>query len=425
MVTSTYNYLVANYESGRPIRYTSHKTSELRKIYNNIVKISKQSPLYLLDISLERQTYALNLKDAAMSLHTILNNFSKDDTNSVFHDKKAVSSNENYVSATIVKDHAPTLPTEFNIEVTNLAKPQQNVSDSFRPNTLQLQSGTYQYSIDVEGNSYNFSFQVASGSTHKDIMAQLCNQINKSEIGIHASEYTDKNSNELRLILESDTTGDTGTPQFTLQDDVYIGGEGIVDYFNLNQVYQPAESAKFKIDGKSKESLSNQFTFNKSLTVSLHNLTNEPVHISYAPNSDRIVDELNTITDGYNYLLSLGNAHSNEERRANKLVYELDSIVYQYQNELEACGVTRKDSGELSLDSFLALQAATDGTIKELFTNPEKISTDLLRETNQVTVNPMDYLDQKICTYPNYNSHHFPNPYLTSVYSGMLFNFYC
>ncbi|WP_310601905.1 hypothetical protein [Anaerosporobacter sp.] len=425
MITSTYNYLATNYESQRPIRYTSHKTSELKKIYNNIVRISKQSPLYLLDISLERQTYALNVKDAAMSLHTLLDNFSNNDDNSIFNEKKAVSSNEKAVSSTIVSSNEPTLPTDFDIQVLRLATPQQNVSNEFRPNTQQLQSGTYQFSIDVEDSTYDFRHTIASGSTHKDTIEQLCKQINNSQIGIHAFKYTNPDSKQLRMVLESESTGNSGSPIFTLQDDVYVGGRGIVEYFNLNQINSPSTSAKFQINGKTKESLSNQFTFNKSLTVSLHATTDSPVHISYAPNSDKIVKELETITDSYNHLLSLASNHSSDQRRANKLIYELDSIAYHYANDLESCGITREESGELSLDSFIALQAATDGTIKDLFTNPDKITADLLDQTNQVTINPMDYLDQKICTYPNYGSQHYPNPYITSIYSGMLFNYYC
>lgn len=253
MVTSTYNYLAENYESQRPVRYSSHKTSELQKIYNTIVRISKQSPLYLLEVSLGRQTYALNVKDAAMSLYTLLENFARDE------------------------------------------------------------------------------------------------QIN-----------------------ESDCTGNSGSP-----------------------------------------------------TVSLHTITDSPIHITYTPNADKIVNELMTITDSYNHLLSLANEQASDQRRANKLIYELDSIIYRYTNDLESCGIIREDNGELSIDSFIALQAATDDTIKDLFTNPDKITADLLDQTNQITINPMDYLDQKICTYPNYVSHHYPNPYLTSVYSGMLFNYYC
>lgn len=425
MVTSTYNYLAKNYESQRPVRYSSHKTSELQNIYNTIVRISKQSPLYLLEVSLERQTYALNVKDAAMSLYTLIENFSRDDESSIFNKKKSISSNENAVSATIISDNEPSLPTEFNIQVIQLATNQRNISNSFRPDVQQLQAGTYQFSIDVEDHTYNLRHTVTAGSTHKDTLWQLCKQINKSDIAVHAHEYAEQGSNKLGIVLESDCTGNPGSPIFTLQDDVYVGGRGIVEYFNLNQIYQTPTNAKFLIDGKAKESLSNQFTFNKSLTVSLHAITDSPVHITYAPNADKIINELKTITDSYNHLLSLANEQASDQRRANKLIYELDSIIYRYANDLESCGIIREDNGELSIDTFIALQAATDGTIKDLFTNPDKVTADLLDQTNQVTINPMDYLDQKICTYPNYVSHHYPNPYLTSVYSGMLFNYYC
>lgn len=425
MVTSTYNYLVANYQATSPIRYTSHKTSELRKIYNSIVNISKQSPLYLLNTSLDSQTYALNIKDAAMSLHTLLNNFSSNKGSSIFNEKKAVSSNEESVTVSIIPKNEPTLPTELSIQVKNLAKTQKNVSNLFRPDSEKLQGGKYQYSIDTDSSSYNFTLEVAKGDTNRAIMSKLCKQISNSKVGIHASTLTDDSNGQLRIVLESDSTGNTGSPLFTLQDDIYVGGRGLVEYLHLNQIYQDAESAHFKINGKDKESLSNQFTFNKSLTINMLNPTKEPVLISYAPNSDKIVKELSTITDSYNQLISLANSHSSNQRRANKLLHDLDSIYYNYKNDLESCGINRSDSGELTIDSFVAVQAATDGTIKDFFTDPEKITGELLAQSKEITINPMDYLDQKICSYPNYGTQSYPNPYQTSMYSGMLFNFYC
>lgn len=425
MVTSTYNYLASSYQSTRPIRYTSHKTSELRRIYNSIVNISKQSPLYLINTTLESQTYALNIKDAAMSLHTLLNNFSNNKASSIFDEKKAISSDEESVIASITSKKEPALPTELSIQVDTLAKTQKNISNRFQPDSCKLESGKYEYSIDTEGSIYNFSLEILKDDTNRNVISKLCKQINSSKIGVHASSLADEESGQLRVVLESSSTGNTGSPLFTLQDDVYIGGRGLVEYLHLDKIYQNAENAHFKINGKDKESLSNHFTFNKSLTINMLKPSKEPISISYAPNADLIVKELGTIIDSYNQLISLANSHSKQQRRANKLLHELDSAYYNYKNDLESCGINRSDNGELTIDSFTTLQAAADGTIKELFTDPHKISKDLLTQTKEIMLNPMDYLDQKICTYPNYGTLPYPNPYQTSAYSGMLFNYYC
>jgi flagellar hook-associated protein 2 len=47
----------------------------------------------------------------------------------------------------------------------------------------------------------------------------------------------------------------------------------------------------------------------------------------------------------------------------------------------------------------------------------------MLRKLNSITIDPMEYVDRRICAYPNPNAT-YPNPYVTSIYSGMLFNTY-
>ena len=46
------------------------------------------------------------------------------------------------------------------------------------------------------------------------------------------------------------------------------------------------------------------------------------------------------------------------------------------------------------------------------------------RKISHVQLNPMDYVDKRIVAYKNPYKTHFANPYITSAYSGMLFNSY-
>ena len=45
-INTAYNYYLSTYANQSASRYDSHKKSELRNIYNRIVKINKDSPLY-------------------------------------------------------------------------------------------------------------------------------------------------------------------------------------------------------------------------------------------------------------------------------------------------------------------------------------------------------------------------------------------
>jgi flagellar hook-associated protein 2 len=47
----------------------------------------------------------------------------------------------------------------------------------------------------------------------------------------------------------------------------------------------------------------------------------------------------------------------------------------------------------------------------------------MLRKLDSISIDPMEYIDRRICAYPNPNAT-YPNPYVTSIYSGMLFNSY-
>ena len=48
----------------------------------------------------------------------------------------------------------------------------------------------------------------------------------------------------------------------------------------------------------------------------------------------------------------------------------------------------------------------------------------LMRKTNQISLNPMQYVNKTIVAYKN-PGRNFATPYITSAYSGMMFNSYC
>ena len=62
---NVYNHYLTTYAPKSTTQYDTHKKSELRGIYNSIVKLNKESPWYLDTKSAETQQYAISLKENA------------------------------------------------------------------------------------------------------------------------------------------------------------------------------------------------------------------------------------------------------------------------------------------------------------------------------------------------------------------------
>lgn len=83
-MVDVYNFYIGGYLPKVPAKSTIHKKSELKSIYNNIVNINKKSPLALVNLSQEKQAYALDVKEMAMVLKSstseVLNDENDDQT---------------------------------------------------------------------------------------------------------------------------------------------------------------------------------------------------------------------------------------------------------------------------------------------------------------------------------------------------------
>lgn len=166
----------------------------------------------------------------------------------------------------------------------------------------------------------------------------------------------------------------------------------------------------------------------KDASINLHNfLTNllDDTCSLKEKNSECSLLPEQEFIDLYNKLHDIATSHTHNERRAHKLIYELNHIIVPCLANLNACGIIKTESDTLQYDNAHVPSSDNINSLKKLLTNNEKLSTKLLSQTMQIAINPMDYVDQKICTYPNIKSQKFPAPYITSIYTGMLFNTYC
>ncbi|MDE5599146.1 MAG: hypothetical protein K2J04_15130, partial [Lachnospiraceae bacterium] len=61
--SNVYNYYMTNYAPRSSTPYDSHKKSELRNVYNSIVKLNKDAPIYILDTSKDSCAFAVGMKE--------------------------------------------------------------------------------------------------------------------------------------------------------------------------------------------------------------------------------------------------------------------------------------------------------------------------------------------------------------------------
>jgi len=190
----------------------------------------------------------------------------------------------------------------------------------------------------------------------------------------------------------------------------------------LNYISHSADNASFLINGEERSSSSNHFTVGKLFDVQIKAVSPEdkPVHIGLKTDTESITDNINQLVGSYNNFIRAASSYLNTQSRSRQLVREFSSIASLYGNSLESMGMHLEDDGILSInDERLRQTAAASGNDLSAFSVLKDFSSSLLHKSDQVSLNPMDYVDKKIVAYKN-PGHNFISPY-----SGMMFNSYC
>ncbi len=70
-------------------------------------------------------------------------------------------------------------------------------------------------------------------------------------------------------------------------------------------------------------------------------------------------------------------------------------------------------------------QAGSAGNSMAALEPVNKFADALIDKTKDISVDPMKYIDRPVVNYKNPDSRDYSSPYITSEYSGMMFNNYC
>jgi len=90
--SNIYNYYLTTYSPKSVTKYDAHKKSELRSLYNSMVKLNKESPLYLIPNAKESARFAVDIKENARELGNQIASLGGLDDTPLLNKKTAYSS---------------------------------------------------------------------------------------------------------------------------------------------------------------------------------------------------------------------------------------------------------------------------------------------------------------------------------------------
>ena len=442
MISSVYSYYLAQYGHKTNSKYDTHTKAQLKNTYGRVLKSNSQTPTYKADMSEAAQKYAIDLKENARELSNIANELSGSDGHGMVFKKSAVSDNPDAVTATFIGDSSSADDTSLDIEVRQLATSQINTGHYLQPNSRTVKSGDYSFDLNINNLTYEFQFNVDEEESNSDIQNKLARLINRSNIGLNASVSEDSLGNTA-LNIESDMTGvsvikptifnirphndiQTDNPDFVegFDEPTMEKNTNFIETYGLDRVTQYPSNAIFSVNGEERSSASNDITINKTFAISFHNTTDKPATISLKDDADSITESITELVSGYNRLVSIAANKENDKFEGNaKLKKEFSRIMKAYQPQLERNGLTVSDEGSLEVNKVVIQKAASDGTLSDVFNALDSFKKSIQRKADDISINPMNYVNNKIVAYKN---PHKPvnDPYNLSAYSGMMFNGY-
>lgn len=428
ILSNVYNHYLTAYAPKSTTQYDTHKKSELRSIYNSIVKLNKESPWYLETRNAATHEYAISLKENARLLHNTIASLGGLKEEESLAQKTAYSSEPDSVEATYVGslNGEEGASPSFEITVNALATAQENMGSYLPEGPAALPPDTYSFDVAINDLNYEFQFNINAGDTNRDVQERLVRLINNADIGIKARLDAGNNRSSIRL---SSTT--TGLPEgknriFNVSDDRTSKTSGVVDYLGLNYVSRQPSNSSFTLNGEERSTASNSFTVGKMFEVELKAVTSadSPAKIGLKTDVESLTDNINTLIGGYNTFVNAANAYKESQTLSSRLSKEMGGIALRYTADLENLGIRLQSDNTISIDENLLRETAAGPEGQNSYQALKSFAHALVKKTSQVSLNPMHYVNRTMVAYKN-PGRNFASPYITSAYSGMMFNSYC
>jgi flagellar hook-associated protein 2 len=419
-IDAAYVYLLTTYGKPTGSRYDSHDESELKDLCNNIIQINKDAPLYRIKRNPDITSFAIDVKEHARKIRNVIASISDDgdDIASMLQKRVAISSDEDVVSVRYVgKKDNTSEASGFDIEVKQLATPQENDGFYLKRRGRSFEEGTFSFDLNTPSNSYEFQFNVNPGDNNYDVQSKIVRLINHSDVGLDA-EIRMNDNGESALCIRSKQTG-----LIEGEDSLFEIKSGSswneVSMLGITRITSPATNSVFLLNGNEHSALSNTFTIDHTLELTLRDTCEgETVHIGYQANMDTLAEGISEMLNAYNNMITVGQAYA-RSHGTHHLLDEMHSISRGLGSELESVGITADEQGKLSLDADTLTDAISGANTAEGYQTLNHFKSALYRQAYKASINPMEYVDKTIIAYKNPGGN-FIAPYAPSAYAGML-----
>lgn len=421
VIDSAYNYYLSTYGNSSN-RFDSHKKSELRTAYNNIVKVNKESPLYKIKNDDSLQKHIINIKENARSIKHAIASMDEngEDMDSFFNKKVPFSSDEDLISVDYVGDSNEGESVNFNIEVKQLASPQVNLGNYLHGTDRDFKPGDYTFDLDTTNSSYEFQYTVNEGENNMSVLSKLSRLINSSGIGLSA-EIVNSEGEVSALKVTSKQTGLAEGEKYLFNIQPGASSESIeaMQTLGIHTITSPAENSRFDLNGVERSSHSNTFTVANAFEVTLKGISDDgsSTSVGLKTSVDAVADNINSLVKAYNNFIKTSEEYQDFEGK--RLTSELKSVSETFKSELESIGLVAGEDGYLNIDKALLSQALESENRDESFSVLTSFKNALSAKADSASVNPLKYVNKLIVEYKN-PARTFTAPYATSLYSGMM-----
>ncbi|MCR5599021.1 MAG: flagellar filament capping protein FliD [Lachnospiraceae bacterium] len=440
--SNVYNYYRSELTPRSSSRFDSHKKKDLQDVYKSIVNISKDEPVFLLDRSKELEDYTIHMKENALAFSNNVSSISGSADGELFTGQTAYSSDPDAVEVTGFAQKAADQAaeqtsdsdapveasnTQYELKVKQLAGCQENTGRFLDKIDSDLPGGNYSFDVSTATSTYELQFTIADGDSNYDIQRRMARLINNFNLGLNA-EVVENSNAESALVIRSNSSGDRDSAggHFIISDDNTSQQAGIVDYFGIGEVTSRGQDAIYEVYGEERTSSVNEISLDGVFNVSLKETTpdGKPVTIGFKPDYEAVKDNIISLAGSYNDFLRATAEYVDVQPRTNLFVADMKNNSRFYTSSLEDMGVTQNDDGTLSVDADKLSEALKNEDRTEDLDTLKNFTKFALRKAKGIQLNPMDYVDKRIVAYKNPTTAHYANPYVTSAYSGMLFNSY-
>lgn len=430
MINSVYNYYAAQYGHREYSKYDTHSKAQLKSTFGRLQKINSQTPSYKIDFSDAALKYAIDLKENARELSQIADELSDESTDSITYKRSATSSSPQVIDAEYIGDSCVQDYEPLEVTVSQLACPQTNTGNFLQPNSKPFAAGEYSFDLQVQDLTYQFEFGVNATDTVTDTQQKIARLINQADIGLNAQLLTDGLGNSA-ISITSDATGIRGISPtiFHIQSqnssDASDSNTELVSTLGLDRVTQYPANAVYSVNGTTATSVSNEVTIDNNYVLTFFDTTGKaPVTISMNTDTDAIADNIGELIGGYNNLISVTANDANEHFEGNeKLKKDFAGIAKSYNHLLNENGLSVTDNGTIAVDRDAIISAADNGTLGDIFSGLNAFKQAVQKKAEDISLNPMDYVNNKIIAYKN-PLRPTNDPYNLSAYTGMIFDGY-